>query len=227
MNRDTRDLLPAVELEPPRPATHSVIWLHGLGADGHDFPPIVPELRLDPALSIRWVFPHAPSIPVTLNGGMIMPAWYDILALDLRRGHDEAGIRRSAARVARRIELENERGVPSERIVLAGFSQGGALAAHVALRHPERLAGLVCLSCYLVLPETLEAERSAANRGLSVFQAHGSLDPMVTLDRGQAARDRLVALGHEVEWNEYPMGHQVCLEEIQALGAWLTARFAD
>lgn len=224
MSRDATQGLSAVELEPLQPATHAVIWLHGLGADGHDFPPIVPELRLDPALAIRWIFPHAPAIPVTINGGMVMPAWYDIRALDLGRGHDEAGIRRSAAQVTRRIELETERGVPAERIVLAGFSQGGALAAHVALRHPERLAGLVCLSTYLVLAETLEAERSAANRELPVFQAHGTLDPMVTLDRGQAARDRLRALGHVVDWHEYPMGHQVCLEEIQALGLWLGSR---
>jgi phospholipase/carboxylesterase len=218
-------LLPAVELEPGRPARHAVIWLHGLGADGHDFPPIVPELGLDPALAIRWVFPHAPAIPVTINGGMVMPAWYDISAADLHRRHDEHGIRRSAAQLERLIERENRRGVPAARIVLAGFSQGGAVATHVALRHPEALAGLAALSTYLVLPETVERERSAANRELRVFQAHGTLDPMVALARGADARDRLRSLGHEVEWHEYPMGHQVCMEEIRDLGQWFSRRF--
>ncbi len=224
MKRQATDPLPAVELQPAGPATHAVIWLHGLGADGHDFPPIVPELRLDPALAVRWVFPHAPAIPVTINGGMVMPAWYDIASADFHRRHDEHGIRRSSAHLTRLIERENERGIPSERIGLAGFSPGGAIAAHVALRHPERLAGLVCLSTYLVLGETLEAERSAASRELPIFQAHGSLDPMIALERGTAARERLRALGYTVEWHEYPMAHQVCLEEIQDLGRWLARR---
>lgn len=219
------DLLPAVELEPDGPARHAVIWLHGLGADGHDFPPIVPELRLAPAFAIRWVFPHAPSIPVTINGGMVMPAWYDIRSPDLGQRPDERGIRLSAARVVRLIERENERGVPSERIVLAGFSQGGAIAAHVALRHEVRLAGLVALSTYLVLPETLEAERCEVNHELPVFQAHGTFDPMVTLARGVGSHERLRALGYEVEWHEYPMEHQVSTPEIRDLGAWLARRF--
>lgn len=225
MSRPPATLLSAVELEPDRPAEHAVIWLHGLGADGHDFPPIVPELRIDPAHAVRWVFPHAPAIPVTLNGGMVMPAWYDIRGLDLRTRHDEEGIRLSAARVTGLLERENERGIPCERITLAGFSQGGAIAAQVALRHPERLAGLVCLSTYLVLPETLAAERSQANRELPIFQAHGTLDPMVNLERGRAARERLRELDYSVEWHEYPMEHQVCLEEIRDLGRWLGARF--
>jgi phospholipase/carboxylesterase len=218
-------VLPAVELEPEAPAQRSVVWLHGLGADGHDFPPIVPELGLDPALAIRWVFPHAPAIPVTINGGMVMPAWYDIRALDFHRRHDEAGIRLSAARVERLIRRENERGVPSERIVLAGFSQGGAIALHVALRHAERLAGVVALSTYLVLGESLAGERHAANAELGIFQAHGTLDPMVPVARGSASRDALRALGHPVEWHEYPMGHQVCAEEIEDLGRWLSRCF--
>jgi phospholipase/carboxylesterase len=217
--------LPAVELEPASPARFAVIWLHGLGADGHDFPPIVPELGLDPGLAIRWVFPHAPAIPVTINGGLVMPAWYDIRALDLERRHDEEGIRRSAAQVVALVEREVERGVPSERIVLAGFSQGGAIATHVALRHPEPLAGLVGLSTYLVLADELERERSAANQRIPIFQAHGTLDPMVVYERGRSSRDRLRALGYEVEWHEFPMEHQVCLEEIEALGRWLARRF--
>jgi len=219
------DLLPAVELEPARRAERAVIWLHGLGADGHDFPPIVPELGLDPALAIRWVFPHAPAIPVTLNGGMVMPAWYDIRA-DFARRHDEAGILRSAEQVTRLVARENERGIAGERIVLAGFSQGGAIAAHVALRHPERLAGLACLSTYLVVPDTLATERAQANRSLPIFQAHGSLDPMVLPERGEALRDRLRALGYALEWHDYPMEHQVCLEEIQDLGRWFARVFA-
>jgi len=226
MPRPPAALLPAVELEPPRPADHAVIWLHGLGADGHDFPPVVPELRLAPALAVRWVFPHAPAIPVTINGGMVMPAWYDIRGLDFHQRHDEEGIRLSAARLTGLIERENERGLPCERIVLAGFSQGGAIAAHVALRHPQRLAGLVCLSTYLVLPDTLPAERSPANRDLPIFQAHGTLDPMVPFARGLASRERMCELGYSVEWHEYPMEHQVCLEELRDLGRWIGARFA-
>jgi len=227
MGRQSTVLLPAVELEPTRPADHAVIWLHGLGADGHDFPPIVPELQLDPGLAVRWVFPHAPAIPVTINGGMVMPAWYDIRGLDFDLRHDEEGIRLSAARVTGLIQRENERGIPCERIVVAGFSQGGAIAAHVALRHPQRLAGLVCLSTYLVLPDTIPAERSQTNRDLSIFQVHGTLDPMVTFERGLASRERLRELGYSVEWHEYPMQHQVCLEEIRDLGRWFAARFGS
>jgi phospholipase/carboxylesterase len=218
-------LLPAVEIDPPA-GTHraTVIWLHGLGADGHDFEPVVPYLGLDPALGVRFVFPHAPRIPVTLNMGMVMPAWYDIEELDLRRRHDEAGVRRSQGQVEAWIRSERERGIPSERILLAGFSQGGAVALHTALRHPDRLAGVMALSCYLVCDETLETERSAANRDLPVFQAHGTEDPMVPLERGAAARDRLVALGHDVRWSTYPMGHQVHPEEIRHIGEWLAER---
>ncbi|HVS18579.1 MAG TPA: alpha/beta fold hydrolase [Planctomycetota bacterium] len=214
------ELLPAVEIEPQGPARHAVIWLHGLGADGNDFPPIVAEMRLDPALGMRWVFPHAPAIPVTINGGMVMPAWYDIRTADFHRRHDEDGIRRSAAHLERLIAREIERGVPSERIVLAGFSQGGAVALHTALRHPRRLAGVVALSTYLVLGETLEAERAPVNHDVPIFQAHGTLDPMVAHERGQDCRRRLEALGYAVEWHEYPMMHQVCLEEIKALAEW-------
>lgn len=220
MDTESQDLLPAVEIEPKGPARHAVIWLHGLGADGHDFPPIVAEMRLDPALGIRWVFPHAPSIPVTLNGGMVMPAWYDIRTVDFHREHDEQGIRRSAAQLERLIEREVARGVPHERIVLAGFSQGGAIALFTALRHRERLAGVVALSTYMVVGQTLEAERSPANLDLPVFQAHGTHDPMVVFERGEDCRRRLEALGYSVEWHEYPMLHQVCLEEIEALADW-------
>ncbi len=213
-------LLPSVVIEPEGSTRSAVIWLHGLGADGHDFEPIVPHLGLGDA-GVRFVFPHAPSIPVTLNAGMVMPAWYDIAGPDLDRRHDEEGIRRSAARVEALIGDQIDRGVPSGRIVLAGFSQGGAVALFQGLRESRPLAGIVALSTYLVLADTLEDERSEANADTPIFQAHGSHDPMVGHDRGTAARDRLRAWGHEVSFHDYPMQHQVCAEEIDALGAWM------
>ncbi len=218
-------LLPCVEIEPQEPALRSLIWLHGLGADGHDFEPIVPELGLAPELRVRVVLPHAPQIPVSINGGMRMPAWYDIRDMDLANRHDEEGVRRSAEQLTHLIERENGRGVASENIVLAGFSQGGAVALHVALRHPEKLGGVILLSTYAVLESTIEAERSTANANIPIFQAHGTQDPMVVPERGRTACALLKSLGHEVEWHDYPMQHQVCLEEIQALSTWLNSRF--
>ena len=218
-------LLPRVEIDPAGEHRASIIWLHGLGADGHDFEPIVPELGLDPALGIRFVFPHAPRIPVTLNMGMVMPAWYD---LDIQPGqvrHDAEGIERSAGHVRDLIEHERSRGIPPERILLAGFSQGGAVSLHVGLRYPERLAGILALSCYLLHPERLEKEASAANDGLAIFQAHGTQDPMVPFQAGEATKDHLLDLGYAVEWRSYPMAHQVCLEEIRDVAAFLRARF--
>lgn len=216
------EILDCVQLDPPGGTAHaSVVWLHGLGADGHDFESIVPHLGLDPSLAVRFVFPHAPAMAVTLNNGMVMPSWYDIAEADLRRRHDEAGVRRSAAQVRALIERENERGVASERIVLAGFSQGGAIALFEGLRHPRRLAGILALSTYLVCEDSLLDELSAANANTPVFIAHGELDPMVGIERGEAARDRLLALGHAVQWHSYPMQHQVCLEEIEEIGRWL------
>ncbi|MCB9876473.1 MAG: dienelactone hydrolase family protein [Planctomycetes bacterium] len=214
-------LLPAVTIEPPVPARASVVWLHGLGADGHDFAPIVPELRLPPELGVRFVFPHAEQIPVTINGGMVMPAWYDIAEIDLQRRHDEVGVRRSAAAVGQLLQHEHERGVPWRRMVLAGFSQGGAVALFAALRHPERLAGVVAMSTYLVGEDSLDAEASLANRDVPILQAHGTMDPMVPLQRGQAAHQALTARGYAVEWHDYPMPHTVVLEEIEAIGEFL------
>ncbi|MCZ6727986.1 MAG: alpha/beta hydrolase-fold protein [Acidobacteria bacterium] len=213
-------LLPSIGQEPPRPATAAVIWLHGLGADGHDFAPIVPQLGLGDDHPVRFIFPHAPSIPVTLNGGFVMPAWYDIKSLEVQ-GQDEAGIRVSDAEVQRFIAREVERGIATERIVVAGFSQGGAIALFTGLRYPERLAGIMALSAYLVAPEALEAELSAANRQVPIFQAHGSLDPMVPHDKGLATRRWLTERGWDVEAHDYPMAHEVCLEEIEAIGLWL------
>ncbi len=222
-----RDILPAVEIEPRgRPAERSVVWLHGLGADGHDFEPIVPYLGIDPSLAVRFVFPHAPRIPVSINMGLIMPAWYDIVDPDLGRRPDERGVRRSAGHVEALLARENERGVPDARIVLAGFSQGGAIAVHAGLRHPRRLAGILALSTYLVCEESLEGEIHDANRGNAIFQGHGTSDPMVPLERGVEARDRLLTLGYDVVWRTYPMGHEVHPAEIVDVGAWLGTRLA-
>jgi len=220
----TTQLLDCVEVPPAGEVDAAIIWLHGLGADGHDFPPIVPQLDLPADHGVRFVFPHAEPMPVTVNGGMVMPAWYDILGMDFERRVDEAGVRASAQRVEHLIQRERERGIESERILLAGFSQGGAIAFHLGLRLKEPLGGIVALSTYLACDANLDEERSAANASVPIFQAHGSLDPMVPMALGQAARERLEGLGYEIEWHDYPMQHQVCLEEIQALGAWLRLR---
>ncbi len=215
------DLLPCVELEPVGEARACVLWLHGLGADGHDFEPVAPLLGMQPEHGVRFVFPHAPKIPVTINGGMVMPAWYDITGMGPGSKGDEPGVRRSARQLADLIAREVERGIPTERIVLAGFSQGGVIALFQGLRHPERLAGIMALSTYMPVDGELDTERSDANAGIPILQAHGSLDPMVPYEAGIAARDRVQGLGHRVEWHEYPMGHQVCPEELDAIGVWL------
>ena len=223
----TASLLPAVVLEPPGPHTASVVWLHGLGANGHDFEPVVPMLGLAPNHGVRFVFPHAPQIPVTLNMGMVMPAWYDISEIDLRRRHDEDGVRRSARQAEAWIDHEIADGIPSEKIVLAGFSQGGAIALFLGTRYSKPLAGILALSTYLVCEESLEAESSAANRNTPILQIHGSADPMVPMPRGEAARDRLLEAGYSVDWLNYPMQHEVCTEEIATIGRWLGARLGD
>lgn len=214
------DLLDSIQIEIGTRPTSSVIWLHGLGADGHDFEPIVPELDL-PEMAIRFVFPHAPMQPVTINAGMVMRAWYDISDTAIRR-EDEAGIRASQALLEALIAREKERGSPAQRIVLAGFSQGGAIALQTGLRHPERLAGIMALSCYLPIAETLGAEAHPANRDVPLFMGHGTQDPVVILKRATDSRDRLQRAGYEVEWHDYPMPHSVCLEEIRDIGLWLT-----
>jgi len=217
------DLLPTVEMETGGPVTSAVIWLHGLGADGHDFEPIVPYLGLRDR-GVRFVFPHAPRRPVTINMGLIMRAWYDIGGADLQGGVDEKGIRASAQAVEALVARERARGVDSRRIVLAGFSQGGVIALHVALRHEEPLAGVIALSSYLPEVSAREAELSAANRRAPIFQGHGTEDPLVPLERGEQARDRLRTLGHPVTWKTYPMEHSVCPEEIDDVGGWLRER---
>lgn len=211
----------AIEIETgPSPAA-TVIWLHGLGADGHDFEPIVPELELPEALPVRFVFPHAPPQPVTINGGAVMRAWYDVYSLGGVRREDDAGVRRSQASVEALVARERARGVPAARIVLAGFSQGGAIALQTGLRHPERLAGIMALSTYLPLASTLAAEASAANRAVSIFMAHGLHDSLIPIERARLSRDTLRKAGYDVEWHEYPMEHAVCAEEIAAIAAWL------
>jgi len=212
---------PPIEIETGPNPTATVLVMHGLGADGNDFVPIANELQLAAVGPVRFVFPNAPVIPVTVNGGYRMPAWYDILGPDLARREDEAGLRRSQAAIEALIANENARGMPSERIVLAGFSQGCAMAFMTGLRHPRRLAGIVGLSGYLPLADLVKAERSPANQGTPIFQAHGQRDGIVPLARAQQARDTLQALGYQVEWHEYPMEHSVCMEEIADLNRFL------
>lgn len=225
--RTESEYLETVEVGPApgEPTDAAVIWMHGLGADGHDFEPIVPYLKLPPSLRTRFVFPHAPMIPVSLNMGMVMRAWYDLAGQDLRRiRHDEAGVRRSAASIEALIRRERDRGVPASRIILCGFSQGGAMALHVGLRHAERLAGIVGLSSYLLLPDTVAVEASDANRRTPLLICHGTLDPMVPEEMGRTSRDRLVALAYDVTYRTWPMQHEVCLDEMDVLGRWIEAR---
>ncbi len=214
-------LLPRVELESASKPTAAVIWLHGLGADGHDFAGLVPELDLSNCPPIRFVFPHAPSMPVTVNGGYVMPAWYDILGPDLVSQQDAAGIQASERAIVALIAQEVARGIPAERIVLAGFSQGCAMALHTALRLPQKLAGIMALSGYLPLAERLAAERHTANGSTPVFMAHGTQDPVVVIARGEASRDALAALGQPVEWHSYPMPHSLHPREISDISAFL------
>lgn len=218
------NLLPTVEQQTAPNPTHSVIWLHGLGADGNDFAPIVPELVAPQWPALRFVFPHAPVQPVTINGGVPMRAWYDIFGFNAAAAHDAAGIRRSIDAVEALIAREHERGVPSARIVLAGFSQGGAIALAAGLRHAEPLAGIVALSTYLPIADTLAAERHLANARVPIFWGHGTTDPIVALQRGVDSRTLLEALGYTVDWHTYPMPHSVCAQEIAELRNWLGPR---
>ena len=209
----------AIEIETRENPAASVIWLHGLGADGYDFEPIVPELQL-PDIPIRFVFPHAPMQPVTINAGMVMRAWYDVSDTAIRR-EDEAGVRGSQALLEGLIAREKQRGSGAGRIVVAGFSQGGAIALQTGLRHAERLAGVMALSCYLPIADKLAEEAHPANRGVPVFMGHGTQDPVVTLARALESRELLERADYRVEWHDYPMAHSVCLEEIRDISAWL------
>ena len=214
-------LLPSIELETGAHPDACVIWLHGLGADGNDFVPIVEEMSLPASLSVRFVFPHAPVRPVTLNNGMAMRAWYDIYAADIARRAALNGVRESQAQIEALIARETARGIASRRIVIAGFSQGGVIALHTGLRHAWRLAGIVALSTYLVLPDKLAEEGSAANRDLPIFMAHGTMDPVVRPEWGESGRRALEAAGYPLEWHTYGMPHSVVWEEIEAIAAFL------
>ena len=217
------DLPECVEVTTGPDPVGSVIWLHGLGADGHDFEPIVPELRLPTDLPLRFVFPHAPIRPVTINGGMHMRAWYDIVSLDSEGRADAGGVRESAAILEALIAREIERGVPDEKIIIAGFSMGGAIAIHTALHTDHKLAGLMALSTYLAIPG--DVETSPGSRNLPVFMAHGTFDPMVLHQWGKASAERLSEAGFSVAWHDYPMQHAVCAQEIDDIRNWLLGIF--
>jgi phospholipase/carboxylesterase len=214
-------LLDNIEIETAPNPTIAVVWLHGLGADGNDFVPLVRELDLTGLPGIRFVFPHANTMPVTINGGYVMRSWYDIVATDLTRREDEAGLRASQLQVEALIAREKARGIPASRIILAGFSQGCAMTLQTGLRHPEKLAGMLCLSGYLPLASVAGAERSEASLATPIFMAHGVQDPVVPFARAEESRKVVEALGYQVEWHAYPMQHTLCLEEVQDISTWI------
>ena len=219
-------MLETVEISTGESPSAAVIWMHGLGADGNDFVPIVRELDLSGCPPIRFVFPHAETMPVTINNGYVMRAWYDILGMDLVRREDEAGLRKSQQQIEQLIARENERGIPASRIILAGFSQGCAMTLQTGLRYPEKLAGLICLSGYLPLSSLIKDERHQANLQTPIFMAHGRGDPVVQIGRAEASRELLKELGHPIDWREYMMPHSVCEEEIDDIGAWMRRQLA-
>jgi len=214
-------MLPCIELETAPNPTCSVIWLHGLGADGNDFVSIIPELHLPENPAIRFIFPSAPSMPVTVNGGYVMPAWYDIVGRNLMDQEDGEGIKRSAKSVIELIEREVHRGIAYQNIVLAGFSQGCAMALYIGLRLPHQLAGILALSGYLPLAMSLKLEKHSANQSTPIFMAHGTYDPVVALDRAQASYALLEKLSYQIDWNEYPMEHSVNHEELSDISRFL------
>lgn len=227
----TEQLLPAVEIDPPGEVKASVIWLHGLGADGHDFESIVPELRLPPSAGVRFVFPHAPKRPVTINGGMVMSAWYDIKTLELERHVDREDLEASRLQLEAWVAHELDAGVPSDKIIVAGFSQGGAIALYTGVPGPSpglarasRLGGVLALSCYHPLRELIGSESTEANRAVPIFMGHGSFDPVVPLSLAEATVEALGKNGYDVEWHTYAMPHSVSAEEIGDVGRWLSAR---
>jgi phospholipase/carboxylesterase len=215
------DTLEGIEIQTGENPAAAVIWLHGLGADGNDFVPIVDELRLPAGLSIRFIFPHAPMIPVTVNNGYIMRAWYDVSLDGIDRRPDARGLRASQIEIEKLIAYEKTRGIPANRIVLAGFSQGGAVTLQTGLRHPEPLAGMMVLSSYLPLAESVAAERSPASATVPVFMAHGRHDPVIAIGLAQRSVTQLTELGYVIEWHEYPMPHSVCAQEIADIQRWL------
>ena len=215
------ELLQNIEIETAPNPQVSVIWLHGLGADGNDFVPLVNELDLSGLPGIRFVFPHAKTMPVTVNGGYVMRAWYDITGAELTRREDEGGLRASQRDVEALISREKARGIPASRIILAGFSQGCAMTLQTGMRHPEKLAGMLCLSGYLPLATSVAAERTEESLGTPIFMAHGTHDNVVPFARARESKEVLVSLGYQVEWHEYAMQHSLCLEEVQDISKWL------
>lgn len=224
MSHRMQEFESVVILEPERPAHASVIWLHGLGADAYDFVPVVPELRLPVEPAVRFVFPHAPVRPITINAGYEMRAWYDVVGLDRSARQDEAGIRESADIVRGLVEREIAAGIVPSSIVLAGFSQGGAIALHLGLRFPQRLAGILALSTYLPLHQTLPQEAAPANRDVPILMCHGQFDPLLPVALGMLGRDYLRGLGYPLEWHEYPIQHEVSPEEIRDVSVWLRSQ---
>ena len=219
--RSMPNFLPHVEIESGPNPTSAVIWLHGLGADGNDFAAVVPQLQLSGCQAIRFIFPHAPIMPVTINGGYEMPAWYDILGANLLSQQDAVGIKRSEHAIAALIDRELDRGIALQNVVLAGFSQGCAMALHTGLRYKQKLAGIVALSGYLPLADSLAHERSQANANTPIFMAHGTQDPVVVMDRGEVSKNNLIALGYSVQWRTYAMAHSVHPEELADISKFL------
>lgn len=213
--------LECIQINPTAPPSHVVIWLHGLGADGHDFEALVPELKIPDTLPIRYIFPHAPMRPITINMGMVMRGWYDIREMDLSRDVDYPGIKVSAAQLASLINNEIEAGMPSNRIVLAGFSQGGVITLHTGLRYGTPLAGILALSTYCPTLASLGQEESAANQRIPLMMAHGRNDPLIPIALAETARDGLLDRDYVVQWHDYPIGHEVCMEEIQQVRKWM------
>lgn len=201
--------------------THAIIWLHGLGADGNDFVPMVEAIQLPAHASLHFIFPHAPAMPVTLNGGMVMPAWYDIYSLDREAKQDAAGIKKSAAQIEQLIDYLMAAGYKSEQIFIAGFSQGGAMALYTGLCYPKRLAGIIALSCYLPIADEFEKNRSEANNNTPIFLAAGEIDPVVPIHFSRQSKRKLLSLNYQIAWHHYPMEHQVCPQEVADLQAWL------
>ncbi len=221
------NLLSSVVIEPKSTHKATVIWLHGLGADGHDFEPIVPQLQLADELGVKFIFPHAPVMPVTINNGYPMRAWYDIRNADLAEREDQKGVRQSAGFIMEFIQAELDAGIPANKIVLAGFSQGGAVALHLATRLDFKIAGIIALSTYLTMADLLSDEKTDANLGTAVFMAHGSQDPVVPMQRAQFSAKTLTENGFQVLWQDYPMPHAVCPPEIVAIGQYLTKQLSS
>ncbi|MGZ4954179.1 MAG: alpha/beta hydrolase [Methylobacter sp.] len=214
-----------IEIQPEAAHKYSVIWLHGLGADGHDFESLIPELHLTAKANIHFIFPNAPIQPVTINGGMSMRSWYDILEMSLDRRVDIGGIYRSAGLIELLIQQEIDKGISSANILLAGFSQGGVIALHTGLRYQYKLAGIIALSTYLPTIDQLKTERSAANNDIPIFMAHGIIDSIVAVESGKAAFDKLKAMGYNIEWHDYVMEHSLCIEETEHISAFINSIF--